>query len=214
VADGWTAGEALAWAKASMPGDGWTAKEWGMDLTGYAWYSKAQFHLYGDPTRSLEACETGADCPGGTACGGTATCVDGFCVRAPVTDCSLLDGPCLVGMCDDATGDCVEAPRADGTPCDDGAWCTEADACEAGACAGVERSCGERDGWVTWCDEAEDTCLTEPEAGEEPEDSGGCMIAPRRPRMAGFALGLALAAVLGRRRAVFGAPGGGIAGRK
>jgi hypothetical protein len=185
-----------------MPGDGWTEKEWGMDLTGYAWYSKAQFHLYGDPTRSLEICGTAADCPGGTACGGAATCEGGFCVRSPVTDCSALDGPCSVGMCDDATGGCVAAPRADGAACDDGAWCTEGDTCEAGACVGADRACGERDGWTTWCDEAEDACLSEPDPDTAEEDGGGCMATPRRPAGAGLAAAVALAALLGRRTAL------------
>jgi hypothetical protein len=54
-------------------------------------------------------------------------------------DCSGLDGRCVVGTCDPATGRCRAVPRPDGTPCDDGETCTTVDVCEGGACRGMRR---------------------------------------------------------------------------
>lgn len=52
-------------------------------------------------------------------------------------DCSSLDGVCVTGACDPATGACRTEPRADGLPCDDRDACTDGDACRAGACRGT-----------------------------------------------------------------------------
>jgi hypothetical protein len=40
------------------------------------------------------------------------------------------------GTCDAATGTCSNPAKPDGASCDDGNACTQADACQAGACAG------------------------------------------------------------------------------
>ena len=72
-------------------------------------------------------------------------------------------GPCMQTICD--AGGCHPAPRPDGSGCDDGAYCTVDDVCQAGTCvAGTPRSCsGSIDACTTaTCDEANDTCVTEP----------------------------------------------------
>lgn len=203
IAEGWTAGEALAWTKAALPGDGWN-EEWpGWDYNSYGWYSKTQYNLYGDPTRTLEACETAADCDDGSPCNGEESCQDGFCVHSDRVDCGALDTDCTVGRCDDVTGQCVAEPRVDGAPCDDGAWCTEADTCQDGVCGGSPRSCGEREGWDTWCDEDLDACQSAPWADEEAPTSGCATAGGRTP---GGLLGLlALLGLARRRRGVLAA---------
>lgn len=44
---------------------------------------------------------------------------------------------CWTSRCDPATGDCVEEPMPDDTPCDDRRACTVADVCQAGECRGT-----------------------------------------------------------------------------
>ncbi len=75
----------------------------------------------GNPCTSDEVCEQGADslvCLGATK------------------DCSDLDGACLLGICDETSGECGTVPRPDGLVCDDADSCTEDDACLAGTCEG------------------------------------------------------------------------------
>ena len=172
IADGLTAGEALAWTKYGLPGDGWTEDIYGVDFTGAAWATRVEYNLYGDPTRSLELCEADADCDDGSPCNGTETCSDGFCVHHDPIDCSHLDDVCTRGSCDHSSGECLSVPRQDGTTCDDGAWCTEYDACTAGVCGGEERDCGERDGYLAVCDEELQSCLWEElTAGDDDDDA-------------------------------------------
>jgi len=52
-------------------------------------------------------------------------------------DCSEMDDPCHLGVCNPATRDCEQQVRADGSSCDDGVPCTAGDVCASGACAGV-----------------------------------------------------------------------------
>jgi hypothetical protein len=55
----------------------------------------------------------------------------------PVT--CVATGACReAGTCDPATGSCRDAPKADGTGCDDGDRCTQRDVCVQGACEGRE----------------------------------------------------------------------------
>ena len=76
-------------------------------------------------------------------------CPDGICA----------DDACSQEVCKD--GMCVRKPLSDGTPCDDGRYCTVGDRCLAGACWGrTWRSCG-GDGVSTlsFCDEAQNQCF-------------------------------------------------------
>lgn len=59
-------------------------------------------------------------------------------------DCSKLDGPCKVGVCDEATIRCVAESRADGTHCGSGAdnACTAPDTCGDGVCRANHTSAG------------------------------------------------------------------------
>jgi hypothetical protein len=171
LAAGATVGEAAMWTKSELPGDGWEKVYEEVDCTGFAWATRAEFNLYGDPTRSLELCEVDADCDDGNACTGSETCSAGFCVHQGVPDCSHLDDICSAGVCDAELGACAAVPRRDGASCDDGAWCTEGDVCSEGACGGAPRDCGSRDGWEAICDEEADQCdWLDMDTGEPPPD--------------------------------------------
>jgi hypothetical protein len=202
--EGHTAGEAVAYLRYGLPADEWGYEE-GIPLNGYGWLGKLEFNLYGDPLVGLGRCEDDADCDDGSACTGTASCVDGYCVRGEAADCSRLDDVCMVGQCDAATGECRSVPRPDGTPCDDGSYCTVDDACASGECVAMPRSCGEAPpGFVTACDEELTACVLEPAAGPEPDagpdggeppdldlrGGGGCSTVARPGPAVGRLLGL------------------------
>ncbi|WP_437761250.1 kelch repeat-containing protein [Sorangium sp. So ce281] len=129
-------------------------------VTGGTVYADEAWTFYA--TNGVERLEfavvPGAPCGSSLDCGGRA-CVDGVCcatacdgaceacsVAAGATQdgvCSPLTGP----ACDDGNacteadtcqaGACAGAPAGDGAPCDDGNACTRADACQSGACAGA-----------------------------------------------------------------------------
>ena len=213
LANGMTAGEALAYTKYALPGDGWPAEYPGVDFTGAAWATRVEYNLYGDPTRSLELCEIDDDCDDGSPCNGTESCDDGFCVHRDPIDCGHLDEVCTAGSCDLATGECVSVARLDGTTCDDGLWCTESDECAIGICTGADRECGERDGYDVWCDEDADSCVfDEIEAAADDDDiettGQGCECSTRPAPTAPFAFAIITAALLLRRRGSRDARGG------
>ncbi|MBW2254489.1 MAG: hypothetical protein JRI25_07815 [Deltaproteobacteria bacterium] len=173
LADGLTVGEAMAFTKYGLSGDGLTAG-YG-DYAGFTRATKMEYNLYGDPTRSLELCASDPDCDDGSSCNGAETCDSGFCIHTASIDCTHLDDVCTVGSCDTESGDCVALPRIEGAACDDGLWCTEGDTCEAGVCAGIERECGNREGYHSVCVEDEQTCDF---IAEEVEGKGMCQHAP------------------------------------
>ncbi|WP_437938118.1 hypothetical protein [Sorangium sp. So ce341] len=100
----------------------------------------------------------GAPCSSDLDCGGL-SCADGVCCGAACDGaceaCSIAAGGAEDGVCSPLTGPacddgnactqadacqagaCAGAPVGDGAPCDDGNACTQADACQAGACAGA-----------------------------------------------------------------------------
>ena len=53
--------------------------------------------------------------------------------------CKAFNDACNDGVC--TAGMCAKMPKADGTTCDDGMFCTTADVCSAGVCAGSTRVC-------------------------------------------------------------------------
>ncbi len=84
------------------------------------------------------SCTVDADCDDGAACTGVETCNvgTGMCEAGTPVDCSAFDDQCSVGTCNEPSGTCSGDPVPDGTLCDDGALCSEADTCQAGACVG------------------------------------------------------------------------------
>ncbi len=119
-----------------------------------------------------EICTDGEDNDGDES----VDCADDDCADDPACavdpcadiDCADLDGPCLVGVCDPATGECVAEPSEDGTVCDDGDLCTTGDVCTAGECAGGELDCSDQSDACNAgaCDPEDGTC------GPVPLDDG------------------------------------------
>ncbi len=94
---------------------------------------------------ALDACvevpgNNGSPCVDDDACTTTGACSNGVCIAGGQVDCSFLDGPCSLGICDPQLG-CQVMPLANGAPCDDGLFCTINDACNGGACAGFPNPC-------------------------------------------------------------------------
>ena len=120
----------------------------------------------------LQVLEDGSGCDDSDACTAGDTCVGGTCSGTP-PDCSDLDGDCVVGACDGATGGCVEAVAEDGTTCDSGEPCTVGAVCSGGVCGGDTIDCTGLDDACNFgiCDEDTLTCLT------VPKDDGGTPIA-------------------------------------
>jgi len=77
------------------------------------------------------ACSDGDLCTGGDICDGS-----GQCVAGDPVDCSPIDGECMRGLCDPASGTCVMEPVT--SVCDDGVACTVGDECTDGFCLGVD----------------------------------------------------------------------------
>ena len=161
----------MAYLRYGLPADSW-GWDYGLNLNGYGWLGKLEFNLYGDPLVGLGICSADSDCDDGSACSGTASCVDGYCVRGEAADCSDLDDACTIGRCDVASGECEAVPRTDGSPCNDGFYCTTDDVCMDGVCSASPRSCGHAPpGFFTTCDEELTACVLEPETVTGPEES-------------------------------------------
>ena len=84
----------------------------------------------------------GAPCDDGKLCTIGETCQGGACQGARTRDCSNLSDACNAGLCDPIEG-CIFSPVPDGSPCNDGLFCTVGDACIAGSCQGSQRDCGQ-----------------------------------------------------------------------
>jgi hypothetical protein len=177
VQAGYPVGDALAFTRWGLPGLSWDAYENQEDYVqyaqgAYAWLTKFEYNLYGDPTVSLERCSADADCEDDLPCNGTERCAAGYCVHDDPIECDTeLDDPCVTRACNNQTGKCEVIPRVDGFPCDDGLWCTVDDSCYAGLCwSGADRDCP---GYMS-CNEEIDSCeyaVAEDDLGD-PGDEG------------------------------------------
>lgn len=85
-----------------------------------------------EPKCQSAVCETSTgDCvvtnaPAGTSCANDNRCdgdeacdANGVCVSGTPVSCAQLDGPCVTGVCDPATGQCAATNRSNGTVCAD-----------------------------------------------------------------------------------------------
>lgn len=99
-------------------------------------------------------CSSGADCQ-------TGFCVDGVCCAVPACP-MATDGCHLDGVCQAGTGQCTNAVKPEGSPCDDSNACTTVDVCVGGACTGTGPKA---------CPPAPDSCH---EAGVCDPATGGC----------------------------------------
>ncbi len=78
----------------------------------------------------------GTTCSDGDACTQTDTCQAGTCVGGNPVICVALDQCHTAGACSPSTGTCSNPAKANGTNCNDGNACTQADTCQAGSCTG------------------------------------------------------------------------------
>ena len=85
----------------------------------------------------------GTSCDDGRSCTGADTCRNGVCIPDTSTcacgsdlDCPVI--ACQSASCDLASGICSYTNVSNGSTCDDGTACTQADACQDGACVGSD----------------------------------------------------------------------------
>lgn len=103
-------------------------------------------------------------CNDNNACTTLDICLNGTCVGEGPVVCIPSDACHTSGPCDTETGLCPESPRSDGTPCDDGLFCTSSSECQGGVCEGTSNTC---DGYpiadeqcqYVECSEAGDQCV-------------------------------------------------------
>jgi hypothetical protein len=115
----------------------------------------------------------GAQCDDMDPCTYFGTCSSGTCQKGGPIDCSFLDSTCGVGVCDPAKG-CISAPMNDGSPCEDGLFCTAGDTCQGGVCTGgKDPPCAPPGGcFIAMCDEINQTCSAMPGNDGAPCDDG------------------------------------------
>jgi cysteine-rich repeat protein len=85
---------------------------------------------------------------------------------------------CTVDSCDAQIG-CRHVAVADGSSCDDGLFCTEADSCSEGLCTGSQRDCSAFEDQCNAgvCNEATDHCEAQPAHAAQPcEDGAFCTV--------------------------------------
>jgi len=101
------------------------------------------------PANEGQACDDDLFCTVSTFC------TQGACEGSP-RDCSLFNGTCLEGACEEEEDQCVSIPGNEGDPCDDGNICTQEDSCTQGVCLGSGNCnvCG--DGSVGAAEECDD----------------------------------------------------------
>jgi len=119
----------------------------------------------------------GTPCDDGNFCTVSDTCQAGTCGAGPARDCG--DGnQCTADSCDEGNDTCVNTAVSDGTSCNDGAFCTTNDSCQAGNCqAGPARDCGDGNACTAdSCDEGSDQCVNDgaPLEGQSCEDGAFC----------------------------------------
>ncbi|MBM4346371.1 MAG: hypothetical protein FJ100_23595, partial [Deltaproteobacteria bacterium] len=96
-----------------------------------------------DPAKGCQKVNAdAAGCDDDNPCSVGDSCKDGACVGGKPKSCVAPD-ECSTAKCDLGTGKCAYGNAQNGTPCDDGSACTEADACQAGTCAGKLLACND-----------------------------------------------------------------------
>ena len=101
----------------------------------------------------------GTSCEDGLFCTVSDQCSTGVCTSGSARDCSAAGNQCNDGVCDEGANQCVPQPVANGTPCNDGLFCTQAEQCQSGLCTGGGDTCPDDTNDCTVnCDEAADTC--------------------------------------------------------
>jgi hypothetical protein len=113
-------------------------------------------------------CDDGQHCTVGDSCNATGSCS----INTP-RDCSAQNGPCTDGVCNETTDQCVAQPVTNGSPCDDGLFCTVNDSCLNGSCSVTDpRDCSGLDGTCEEgvCDDNLNQCVAQPVTDGTPCD--------------------------------------------
>jgi choice-of-anchor A domain-containing protein len=82
----------------------------------------------------------GTPCDDSNVCTQTDMCQNGTCTGANPVACTALDQCHDVGTCNPSTG-CSNPAKPNGTGCNDGNACTQADTCQNGTCTGSPVTC-------------------------------------------------------------------------
>jgi subtilisin-like proprotein convertase family protein len=99
----------------------------------------------------------GASCSSGNYCVINESCANGACAGGAVRACDDLN-PCTANNCNEALNTCQNPPLGNGTPCEDGQFCTSGDTCQGGACqSGASDPCL-ADPCSSFCNEATNSC--------------------------------------------------------
>ena len=101
------------------------------------------------------------------------TCQGGTCRVGGPRDCTYVADACNGGSCTEAMG-CVKVPLANGTPCEDGLFCSNGDVCQGGVCSGAARDCsvGIPQCRTAACSESMNQCVTQFVPAMTPCDDG------------------------------------------
>ena len=121
---------------------------------------------------SVTATTESVPCDDENACTVDDACVEGACVGVERV-CDPSDD-CHVGVCNSASGACVQMRAPEGTACDDGDGCTDASTCTStGVCTGAR--CAEDDPCrSSVCNTGTETCELMPETNGRPCVGGIC----------------------------------------
>jgi uncharacterized delta-60 repeat protein len=113
-------------------------------------------------------------CEDGLYCTINDICSGGACLSGLARNCGGAGDECNDGICDDAIDQCVGQPKANGTVCDDGLYCTLNDTCSGGTCAGTARDCTGAGDQCNYgiCDDTIDQCVGQPKANGTVCDDG------------------------------------------
>jgi hypothetical protein len=84
--------------------------------------------------------DDGAPCNDEDGCTLGDVCKGGAC-QPGVSKVCANNGPCIVNVCQSATGQCSSSNSAEGQACDDGSACTKGDSCSSGSCVGSAVEC-------------------------------------------------------------------------
>ena len=130
-------------------------------------------------------CTADADCAPGCE-----SCVDGACEAIPGACCTNADCPSSAPVCSEASvctncevdpfsQQCVTLCEGEGTPCDDGNFCTVSDTCTDGVCRGSVRDCSVAGGpcSIGVCNDDSDACepLSIPDGTPCSDGEGACL---------------------------------------
>lgn len=114
----------------------------------------------------------------GDGCTQGDSCTLGACVPGEAVTCEVASDACALSFCQNLGGEaftCADFDAPEGTPCDDGLYCTVGESCnDSGGCiAAAERDCEAEVGGpcqTAFCDTFDDTCVAKKQFDGTPCD--------------------------------------------